>query len=149
MTPIVSLSNTLIKLCVTCGCALGRLQSLSLAQPLEGPFMQRYRQLAQSTELWLSLGGFQERGPDPGHNFNCHVIVSDQGELVATYRKVGHPVHRTERCDLHSTPRHAWGASSKHVSTSACASRREGWRVPGVACWGRLLVHAAARRLLL
>ena len=50
--------------------------------------MQRYQQLAQSTGLWLSLGGFQERGPDPEHLYNCHVVVSSAGEVVASYRKV-------------------------------------------------------------
>ena len=64
------------------------LQSLAIAQQLEGPIMQRYQQLARSTGLWLSLGGFQEKGPDPQHNYNCHVIVNDKGELVAKYRKV-------------------------------------------------------------
>lgn len=49
--------------------------------------MQRYRQLAASLGLWLSLGGFQEKGPDPEHLYNCHVIIDDQGTLVTSYRK--------------------------------------------------------------
>lgn len=50
-----------------------RPQSIAIAQPLDGPFIRRYRELARTKGLWLSLGGFQERGPDPSHNFNCHV----------------------------------------------------------------------------
>ena len=50
--------------------------------------MQRYQELARQHSLWLSLGGFQEKGPDVQHLYNCHVIVNDAGELVSTYRKV-------------------------------------------------------------
>ena len=57
-------------------------------QPLDGPLMTRYRNLARQHQLWLSLGGFQETGPDPSHLYNCHVIVSAAGDLVARYRKV-------------------------------------------------------------
>jgi len=50
--------------------------------------MSRYRELARSTGLWLSLGGFQETGPDPEHMCNTHVIVSDAGDMAAAYRKI-------------------------------------------------------------
>ncbi len=50
--------------------------------------MHRYQELARQHSLWLSLGGFQEKGPDVQHLYNCHVIVNDAGELVSTYRKV-------------------------------------------------------------
>lgn len=43
------------------------LQSLSKAEPLDGPVLGRYRQLAVQHQLWLSLGGFQEQGPDTEH----------------------------------------------------------------------------------
>ena len=44
-----------------------RQQSLARAEPLDGATMARYRRLAADTGLWLSLGGFQETGPDPEH----------------------------------------------------------------------------------
>lgn len=50
--------------------------------------MTRYRELAASTGLWLSLGGFQEAGPDPDHVFNAHIIVNSNGDVVAVYRKI-------------------------------------------------------------
>lgn len=37
--------------------------ALAVAEPLEGHIMSRYRDLARSTGLWLSLGGFQVRYP--------------------------------------------------------------------------------------
>lgn len=69
---------------------LGRSQqeSLAIAEPLDGPLMSRYRDLAARNKLWLSLGGFQETGPDPQHMHNTHVVVDDQGAIRATYRKV-------------------------------------------------------------
>ncbi|KAG2423634.1 hypothetical protein HXX76_015151 [Chlamydomonas incerta] len=63
-------------------------QSLAAAQPLGGPLMAAYRQLARTHGLWLSLGGFQEVGPDPQHIYNTHVVVDDRGEVAAVYRKI-------------------------------------------------------------
>lgn len=57
-------------------------------QPLDGPLMQRYCRLAAQHQLWLSLGGFQETGPDPEHLYNCHVVVTSEGKIAARYRKV-------------------------------------------------------------
>lgn len=63
-------------------------ESLAVAEPLEGPTMQRYRQLAADSGLWLSVGGFQERGPDPEHLYNCHVVINASGRIQASYRKI-------------------------------------------------------------
>ena len=49
--------------------------------------MARYRGLARETGLWLSLGGFQETGPDAGHTHNTHVVLDASGDTVAAYRK--------------------------------------------------------------
>lgn len=62
-------------------------QSLELAEPLDGPLMRRFCQLAADTGLWLSVGGFQERGPDPQHLHNCHVVISSAGQIVQSYRR--------------------------------------------------------------
>ena len=64
------------------------MQSLEIAEPLDGPWMDKYRQLAKQHALTLSLGGFQEKGPDDKHLYNTHVILSPTGSLVAAYRKV-------------------------------------------------------------
>ncbi|GAX78444.1 hypothetical protein CEUSTIGMA_g5885.t1 [Chlamydomonas eustigma] len=63
-------------------------ESISKAQPLDGPLMHGYRNLARENNLWLSLGGFQEQGPDSEHLYNTHVIISSDGDLVASYRKI-------------------------------------------------------------
>lgn len=63
-------------------------ESLAAAEPLDGPTLQRYRQLAQSTGLWISVGGFQEQGPDAAHIYNTHVILNSDGGIVVSYRKI-------------------------------------------------------------
>jgi predicted amidohydrolase len=63
-------------------------ESLALAEPLTGPIISRYAALAKSLNIWLSLGGFQEKGPDLKHLFNCHVIINADGEIAASYRKI-------------------------------------------------------------
>ena len=50
--------------------------------------MSKYRRLASEAGIWLSLGGFQEVGPDPDHIYNTHVILNSDGTIVASYRKV-------------------------------------------------------------
>ncbi|KAK9913343.1 hypothetical protein M0R45_037161 [Rubus argutus] len=62
--------------------------SLKVAEPLEGPIMKQYCSLARETGIWLSLGGFQEKGSDDEHLFNTHVVVDDAGNIRSTYRKI-------------------------------------------------------------
>jgi predicted amidohydrolase len=38
--------------------------------------------------MWLSLGGFQEKGPDDSHQYNTHVLIDDSGEIRSSYRKI-------------------------------------------------------------
>ena len=63
--------------------------ALAVMEPLDGPLLGRYRELAAKHRLWLSLGGFPETGPDRGdRRFNVHVIVDASGEIRASYRKI-------------------------------------------------------------
>lgn len=62
--------------------------ALAVMEPLDGPLLGRYRELAARHRLWLSLGGFAEKGPDRDRRFNAHVIVNDAGEVQASYRKI-------------------------------------------------------------
>lgn len=56
-------------------------------EPLDGPLFTRVRAIAQDHGLWISFGGFPEK-VDAEHNHNAHVIVDDQGEVRAIYRKL-------------------------------------------------------------
>ena len=63
--------------------------ALAVMEPMDGPLLGRYRELAAKHRLWLSLGGFPETGPDRGdRRFNAHVIVDASGEIRASYRKI-------------------------------------------------------------
>ena len=61
---------------------------MEAAQTLDGTLMARFRALARDANIWLSLGGFQEVGPDAQHIYNTHVILDSMGNLVSRYRKV-------------------------------------------------------------
>jgi len=66
-------------------------ETQAAAEELDGPLLGRYRALAKEHGLWLSLGGFPERGPrwaDDQHIFNTHVVVTAAGEISAVYRKI-------------------------------------------------------------
>lgn len=62
--------------------------SLKIAEPLDGPIMNKYRSLARESNIWLSLGGFQEKGSDDAHLSNTHVLIDDTGNIRSTYRKM-------------------------------------------------------------
>eukprot|EP00257_Ricinus_communis_P019404 XP_015578389.1 nitrilase-like protein 2 [Ricinus communis] len=62
--------------------------SIKIAEPLDGPIMQQYCSLARESDIWLSLGGFQERGSDDAHLRNTHVIIDDCGNIRSTYPKI-------------------------------------------------------------
>ncbi|XP_030285972.1 deaminated glutathione amidase [Sparus aurata] len=67
-----------------------REESLSLAESLTGDTISQYTQLARKLEVWLSLGGFHERGHDwetDRRLYNSHIIINDKGEIVSVYRK--------------------------------------------------------------
>ncbi|XP_067380945.1 deaminated glutathione amidase isoform X2 [Channa argus] len=67
-----------------------REETLSLSESLAGDTVSRYTQLARKLEVWLSLGGFHERGPDwetDRRIYNSHIIINDKGDIVSVYRK--------------------------------------------------------------
>ena len=68
------------------GAAAGEAQAV--AEPLSGPILARYRELAKQHLVWLSLGGFQERVDGEERIYNPHVVIDGGGEIRATYRKI-------------------------------------------------------------
>ncbi|XP_060922047.1 deaminated glutathione amidase isoform X2 [Limanda limanda] len=67
-----------------------REETLALSESLTGETMSRYAQLARELLVWLSLGGFHERGPDWERDrriYNTHIIMDDKGDIVSIYRK--------------------------------------------------------------
>ena len=67
----------------------GRQGKLAIAQPVDGPVVSRFRDLAQKHGLLLLLGSVHERIPgDPRHVYNTSILLGRDGELLATYRKL-------------------------------------------------------------
>lgn len=62
--------------------------SLKIAEPLDGPIMNQYCSLARESNIWLSLGGFQEKGSDDAHLRNTHVLIDDTGSIRSSYSKM-------------------------------------------------------------
>jgi predicted amidohydrolase len=50
--------------------------------------MARFGRLARDTGLWLSLGGVPEASAQPGRRYNTHYVISADGAVTASYRKV-------------------------------------------------------------
>ncbi|KAM9833821.1 deaminated glutathione amidase isoform 3-T3 [Syngnathus typhle] len=70
--------------------ASSREETLELSETLAGDTIAQYAQLARKLDMWLSLGGFHERGRQweaERRIYNCHVVMNNQGEIVSTYRK--------------------------------------------------------------
>jgi len=64
-------------------------EAQAVAEPLDGPIVGWYKQLARDESIWLSLGGFQERGPaSEARIYNTHLVIDAAGSLVASYRKI-------------------------------------------------------------
>lgn len=67
-----------------------REETLSLAESLKGETVSRLTQIARKLEIWLSLGGFHERGPNwktDRRIYNSHIIINNKGDIVSVYRK--------------------------------------------------------------
>ncbi|CAG7838058.1 unnamed protein product [Allacma fusca] len=71
--------------------ASGKDETIQLAENLDGPVIENYRNIAKKYQVWLSLGGFHRRfNSDPAETekiANTHVIINDNGSIVATYDK--------------------------------------------------------------
>ena len=69
--------------------ALHSNENFAIAEPSSGPLLRRYRELAKSNNVWLSLGGFKTPTRPPGNKlYNAHFIVDKFGMLKATYDKL-------------------------------------------------------------
>mmetsp|Transcript_104612 Transcript_104612/g.291402 ORF Transcript_104612/g.291402 Transcript_104612/m.291402 type:complete len:301 (+) Transcript_104612:20-922(+) len=66
-------------------------EAQAAAEELSGPTIRRYKALAKDHGVWLSLGGFQEKGPSDKEGskiYNTHLVIDATGEVQAVYRKI-------------------------------------------------------------
>ncbi|XP_011495549.1 PREDICTED: nitrilase homolog 1 [Ceratosolen solmsi marchali] len=62
--------------------------AVSMSEPLNGCTIQRYKELAMRENIWLSFGGIHETVADKKKINNSHIMVNNEGKLVAVYRKI-------------------------------------------------------------
>lgn len=68
-------------------------EAVGAAEPLEGPTLNKYKDLAKSLKVWLSLGGMHQKQPetdDPDSKkiLNAHIVLDDSGKIRSIYHKV-------------------------------------------------------------
>jgi predicted amidohydrolase len=63
-------------------------QNPPAAQPLDGPLVSGFKELARKLGVFLLLGSFPELPPGEAKPYNTSVLLSPQGEILATYRKM-------------------------------------------------------------
>lgn len=72
------------------------------AQPLDGPLVSRFRELAAKLRIFLLMGSFPERTPGKARPYNTSLLLDPRGKILAHYRKLhlfdvnlaGAPAHR-------------------------------------------------------
>ncbi|XP_069463286.1 deaminated glutathione amidase isoform X2 [Ambystoma mexicanum] len=65
-------------------------ETLNQSETLKGDLIQRYTNLARECRVWLSLGGFHERGSEwetDQRIYNSHLIMDSKGSVVSVYHK--------------------------------------------------------------
>lgn len=79
-------------------------QLFELAEPLNGPLMTKYKELAKTNNLWLSLGGLHELKPgmdgQKSKVYNSHVLLNNKGEVAGLYHKLHLFDAKTDEIDL-------------------------------------------------
>ncbi|TGZ57544.1 deaminated glutathione amidase [Temnothorax longispinosus] len=61
---------------------------VAMAEPLTGQTVASYKEIAEKNDIWLSLGGVHEASGDVEKIYNTHILINNEGQLVATYRKI-------------------------------------------------------------
>ena len=61
--------------------------SKEFGEPLDGPLVAAFSDIAAQERTWLHMGSFPERDGE-GHTFNTSVLFDPDGTIAATYRKV-------------------------------------------------------------
>jgi len=57
-------------------------------ESLDGPIISRAREMAEDESVFLLAGSFSERSPTTGKVYNTSVLLSPEGEIIASYRKI-------------------------------------------------------------
>lgn len=58
------------------------------AQSLDSPWLGQFREAARRRHIYLLLGSFPEKSPDPDRIYNTSVLLAPDGNIAAVYRKI-------------------------------------------------------------
>ena len=83
-------------------CLGSNADTAAAAQPLDGPLVSRFRELAAKLRIFLLLGSLPEHTPGKARPYNTSVLLDPRGKIIAHYRKLhlfdvdlpGAPPHR-------------------------------------------------------
>lgn len=69
---------------------LGLEQATTLEELSTGGWLSALKRIAADNDTWIHAGSFMERGVgvDEGKTFNTSVMIDNQGNIAATYRKI-------------------------------------------------------------
>ena len=57
-------------------------------EPIDGPLIKKYQELASQQSIWLSLGGLHEKVEGEEKAKNAHIVIDNHGKIVDVYRKI-------------------------------------------------------------
>jgi predicted amidohydrolase len=63
-------------------------EKFEVAQGLDGPMIDAYREMATRHGMWVTVGGFPEATDDPKMTFNTQVMIDASGSIAGVYRKM-------------------------------------------------------------
>lgn len=63
-------------------------EKLAIAETIEGPIVDFYREIARETNTWITLGSFPEKTSDEKRTLNTSLMIDPNGQIVAAYRKI-------------------------------------------------------------
>lgn len=58
------------------------------AEPLDGPVVRRFAELARQLRIHLLVGSVNERSDEPNRCYNTSLLLGPDGQLIASYRKL-------------------------------------------------------------
>ncbi len=61
---------------------------IATGESLDGPIISRAREIANRESVFLLAGSFSERSTTPGKVYNTSVLLSPEGEIITSYRKI-------------------------------------------------------------
>jgi len=102
MAEAVSRGARLVALPEHFACYGSAAETAAAAQPLEGPLVVHFRELAGKLGVFVLMGSFPERVPGKARPYNTSLLLGPRGQILAAYRKIhlfdvdlpGAPGHR-------------------------------------------------------